>query len=130
MYVWDEMCENNDLEYFFTNPDIVPMMWTGLVDSNGTYVYDGDVVRVSHDRYEYEVPDWDDEDETHHEVEEAKSWPILVQYEQQYGRWSIDALSMNLEKRYPEQANFRGEVVGNIWQNPELTPSPPQQAGE
>lgn len=117
MYVWDEMCENNDLEYFFTNPDIVPMMWTGVVDQNGTYIYDGDVIQCSNKAFEYE---YEDDGETYTREWEAKEWKVEVKYEQQWCRFTVAADTCDLEKRMDPKAEYKGVVIGNIWQNPEL----------
>lgn len=129
MYVWDEMCENNDLEYFFTNPDITPMMWTGIVDQNGKYVYEGDVVQISHKAFDYESEEEDyfsDNGEVYRSSEtftrevEAQTWTVEAKYEQQWCRFSIQADTLDLEKRYDPKAEFKAMVIGNIYQNPEL----------
>lgn len=117
MYAWDEMCENNDLEYFFTNPDIVPMMWTGVVDQNGTYIYDGDVIQCSNKAFEYE---YEDDGETYTREWEAKEWKVEVKYEQQWCRFTVTADTCDLEKRMDPKAEYKGVVIGNIYQNPEL----------
>ena len=122
MYVWDEMCENNDLEYFFTNLDVVPMMWTGVVDQNGKYIYEGDVVQCSHKAFDYQYEDH--EGEVSDETWEAKTWNVEAKYEQQWCRFTVDAATCDLEQRYDPKAEFKGVVIGNIWQNPDLTPSP------
>ena len=124
MLVWDEMCENNDLEYFFCNPkQIVPLQWTGMVDSNSNYIYQGDILQISHDRYEYRTTNH--EDEIFDEVAVAKQWNIVIEYEQQYSRWNVDGLTCDLEKRYDPKANYKAVVIGNIYQNPDLiSPAP------
>lgn len=129
MYVWDEMCENNDLEFFFTNPDVIPLMWTGVTDQDGKYIYEGDIVRISHKAFDFESEDEEvfaDGGEVYSRSYpvtrdmEAKTWDIVASYEQNWCRFTVAADTCDLEKRYDPKAEFKGVVIGNIYQNPEL----------
>lgn len=77
------------------------MQFTGLKDSNGTDVYEGDLVKLT-DQYVYEV-----------RFEDGKF--VGYHIKQEWGRWGdLKRLSD------PDFAHRHHEVIGNIFENPEL----------
>ena len=71
--------------------------YTGMHDSNGEDIYDGDIVRTSDDDDELAVVEWDEED---------------LRFTVTHGN-VVNGLG---EEYYPREV----EVVGNIYDNPEL----------
>ena len=89
------------------NPDgIILMQFTGLKDKNGKEIYEGDVVRVG----EFE----NDSDSSIHQVkwfgEEGYPAFDLV-------KWGGEA---NALSEISQGDNFECEVIGNVYENPEL----------
>lgn len=87
-------------------PAVSFMQFTGLLDKNGKEIYEGDVVLVI-DPY--------DEDKKIITIEFNKGvyeikWPSMFHG----GDCDVTAIS------YAEQAGFTFEVIGNIYENPEL----------
>lgn len=77
------------------------MQFTGLKDSNGTDVYEGDLVKLT-EQYIYEV-----------RFEDGKF--VGYHIKQEWGRWGdLKRLSD------PDFAHRHHEVIGNIYQNAEL----------
>ncbi len=71
--------------------------YTGMHDSNGEDIYEGDIVRTSDNDDELAVVEWDDED---------------LRFTVTHGN-VVNGLG---EEYYPREV----EVVGNIYENPEL----------
>ena len=71
------------------------MQFTGLYDKNGKEIYEGDVFRIPPDK--------------HHHYEELN----VVEY-------SDGVYSLSDHGLYLNDWNSRGEVIGNIYENPEL----------
>ncbi|KXT82026.1 Phage protein [Streptococcus oralis] len=89
--------EDSDANIWIENNDLILMQSTGLKDKNGKEIFEGDVVRVLDSTY------------TVFYDSEKGSYRLKPHDD----RWNVDYMS-----NFPHGENF--EVVGNIYENPEL----------
>ena len=74
---------------------MIPLQYTGLKDKNGKEIYEGDIFSIPPDK--------------HHYCEERN----VV-------KWGIDGCLLEEHGLHLADYNERGEVIGNIHENPEL----------
>ena len=86
-------------EYWRNFRDAKLMQSTGLVDKEGTEVFEGDIL--------------------HHQIQ--TEYTFIVKYDKDKGRWYGDGLSrtyrIDIAKRF---LPYYYKVIGNIYENPEL----------
>lgn len=104
---WDSHVKAWVNSRFVVNNHVFPqMLWTGLKDTNGKEIYEGDVVKVEQTWYN------DDSEITGH-----GSFTGVVRLMASRG-----ATVYTASKEYKNLPGYRSEVIGNIYQNPELIP--------
>ena len=80
----------------------VLMQYTGLKDKNGKEIYEGDIVQYQHDLI---TPSWE-------VVWSYDAW--VLKNKELYVGWNDD------EETYTEINWEKSEVIGNVYENPEL----------
>lgn len=94
IFCWDDIDENTGISDVSSH-GIIPLQFTGLTDKNGKEIYEGDILR--------------------HDFSPGRTEVIICQEE------NIIALIMKLRNyKRMNDLNDRFEVIGNIYENPEL----------
>ena len=87
---------------YFCDPDSIGQ-YTGLTDKNGKKIFEGDIVKVENNDY-----DWYEHDPNSYSV-------FAVDFDE--GGYTVGSYFLQNWLWFDE---FRGEVIGNIHDNPEL----------
>ena len=87
---------NKDLGKWAVYSDTVGQ-YTGFDDINGQQIFEGDIIRVATTIYLFKS--------------------AVVKWDSNHARWVFEVVSGN---RYPMDISFKSEVIGNIYDNPEL----------
>jgi uncharacterized phage protein (TIGR01671 family) len=98
-------CEHHQ-EVFSRNPggqeSMVFMQFTGLKDKNGKEIYEGDILMHADTKYEVEF--------------DNAQFLFRFQWEDKRNHWfSFNEMGFTVKKTHPES-----EIIGNIYENPEL----------
>jgi uncharacterized phage protein (TIGR01671 family) len=99
-------CQGDDL--IFSGEDIVVLQYTGLEDSKGVEIYEGDIVQTIYCRAEYGDRDNARKEKVTHPVQMSKDY------------WFNDATSEVGTLYEWETYHEDIEVIGNIHENPDL----------
>lgn len=83
----------------FTRGDLVPLQFTGLKDKNGKEIYDGDIV-LRNNKVETANPQWSD-----------RKYIVI---------WNEEKAQFCLRGEETWGMIWKLEVIGNIYENPEL----------
>ena len=83
---------------WIVNNDIHLMQSTGLVDKEGTEVFEGDIL--------------------HHQIQ--TEYTFIVKYDKEKGRWYGDGLSRTYRIDITKEFLQYYKIIGNIYENPEL----------
>lgn len=90
--------EDSDTNEWIVNNDLNLMQSTGLVDKEGTEVFEGDIL--------------------HHQIQ--TEYTFIVKYDKDKGRWYGDGLSRTYRIDITKEFLPYYKVIGNIYENPEL----------
>jgi uncharacterized phage protein (TIGR01671 family) len=88
--------------------EIVALQYTGLDDKNGKPIFEGDIIRKTwkvNNPYGYDSEEWDEREEIFEVKYQAPSFNIEAEYGDG-GQYCVE--------------DFAREIVGNIYDNPEL----------
>ena len=90
--------EDSVADEWIVNNDIHLMQSTGLVDKEGTEVFEGDIL--------------------HHQIQ--TEYTFIVKYDKDKGRWYGDGLSRTYRIDITKEFLPYYKVIGNIYENPEF----------
>ena len=90
--------EDSVVGEWIVNNDIHLMQSTGLVDKEGTEVFEGDIL--------------------HHQIQ--TEYTFIVKYDKDKGRWYGDGLSRTYRIDITKEFLPYYKVIGNIYENPEF----------
>ena len=99
-------CDNSLM--FDMPEDAILMQFTGLFDKNGKEIYEGDIGKVLKKNYEYKKPDYPISTIV---FEDASFW---IKPSKENWTWLV-------------MRNRQVEIIGNIYENPELLKETPNE---
>jgi len=94
MQNWDDYLQYGIFE-MFKNHDSMPMQFTGLTDKNGKDIYDGDIFHCNGINY-------------------------VLRFLTLGGAYTVHKISDESDERFLHHCNHQIEIIGNIYENPEL----------
>lgn len=109
MYSWKEILEV-DMNDLFKDPRFRLMQYIGVEDDNGKEIYEGDICRLR----------LEDDDQ------ELKDAIVLITYNEELAKFGWPSIMGADENVYFvgfdnfDGYNFEIEIIGNIYENPEL----------
>lgn len=102
---------NQEIELHARDESITLMQWTGLIDTNGKEIFEGDILKVT-DGYSW--------------LEVEYSWLEVVSFNEHKGMFVSKEIHKNTDILESPLWNLfitdllQIEIIGNIYENPEL----------
>ena len=108
MLNWDAVSGMSAWLLFTETKANIPMQYTGLIDKNGVEIYEGDIITIIDKVSEY-----------NEKISREKFGYFVVHWSEQLAGWYPESLN-GYEPDESWWSVWDTEVIGNIYENPEL----------
>ncbi len=106
--IWTVEYPGSDLSYVLSHKEYAVSQYTGLHDKNGKEIYEGDIVRV----------------QSQYETDEPIDSVAEVYFRDGAFRCAFHDMILGERVCTGSEGNWNMEVIGNIYENPELIEGP------
>jgi uncharacterized phage protein (TIGR01671 family) len=101
--------------FFINHPNLIWLQYTGLKDKHGKEIYEGDIVKMDDNPEQFKGTEFHDkEDVSHHKIIWDNDRAMFTDFRLEDGDSLAGFLDGDISFVYD------GEIIGNIYENPEL----------